>query len=422
MYYSDVVQKSEAPQPGLNSENQQPQSMQQVFQLAALADQFGRSQSAQAAIARSLSTGLLAADLDGKVWFCNPVAADWLQLEVGHLLHIHLVPGWLSQAEWETDLNSLKTDGNVSVRKLYRDGRWLEMKIEPLLYQSTETDHTQSTCQLDGFLLVLNDITERQRIEQMKNEFVAMVSHELRTPLTSMRGSLGLLMTGRLGTLSDKGQRMLEIATGNVDRLLRLVNDILDLERIESGKITLSPQACNLADVMTQAIEVMQAMADNAGVNLSLSPTVVQLWADPDCLLQVLTNLLSNAIKFSPVGGTVWLQATLLSAVNSHENLNDGSRNHQVSLISNLLESPTNSVLLSVKDQGRGIPADKLEAVFDRFQQVTVSDAREKGGTGLGLAICQSIVQQHEGKIWVESTVGEGSSFYLLLPTMPTQT
>ncbi|MBD2155633.1 CHASE2 domain-containing protein [Leptolyngbya sp. FACHB-16] len=411
MYYPDVVQNSETSLFGLERINQQPQSMQPVFQLAALADQFGRSQSAQAVIARSLSTGLLAADLDGKVWFCNPVAAHHLQLQVGNLLQTHLVPNWLSEREWQTDLDQLKSGETVNTRKLYRDGSWLEMKVEPLLYQPTH--------QLDGFLLVLNDITERQQIEQMKSDFVAMASHELRTPLTSMRGSLGLLMTGKLGTFSDKGQRMLEIATGNIDRLLRLVNDILDLERIESGEITLSPQVCNLADVMTQAVEIMQAMADKADVELVLTPIVMQTWADPDCLLQVLTNLISNAIKFSPAGGKVWLRAKQLSAMtDSDEDLNNVSKDQDF-VISSLLKHSTGSILLWVEDQGRGIPADKLERVFDRFQQVDVSDARQKGGSGLGLAICRSIVQKHGGTIWVESTVGKGSSFYLLIPTMP---
>lgn len=417
-YSPDIVQNSEQSRSGVECDSQQPQSMQQVFQLAALADQFGRSQSTQAAIARSLSTGLLAADLDGRVWFCNPVAAHWLQLQIGNLLQSRLIPDWLSASEWQADLDSLNTEENVNVRKLHRQGRWLEMKIEPLHYQPTTSEGSQTSSQLDGFLLVLNDITERQQIEQMKNEFVAMVSHELRTPLTAMRGSLGLLMTGKLGTLSDKGQRMLEIAANNVERLLRLVNDILDLEKMESGKITLVPQACTIANVMTQSIEVMQAMADKAEVKLACAPIAVQVWADPDCLLQVLTNLLSNAIKFSPSGATVWVRAQQLPmSVGDDKPLNQG-RESQSSLIADFLKHTSTAVLVSVEDQGRGIPSDKLEKVFDRFQQIDVSDSRQKGGTGLGLAICRSIVEQHEGKIWVESTIGEGSSFYVLLPLM----
>jgi len=234
----------------------------------------------------------------------------------------------------------------------------------------------------------MEDMTQRRMAEQIKDEFVSVVSHELRTPLTSLRGSLGLLASGMLGPLPDKGQRMLEIAVRNTDRLVRLINDILDVERIQSGKVSMNKTTCDMADLMTHAGEVMQAMAEKAGVTLTTLPVRARLWADPDRLIQTLTNLLSNAIKFSPAGGTVWLLA--------------GRREEHL--------------FLQVRDQGRGIPADKLESIFERFQQVDVSDSREKGGTGLGLAICRSIVQQHRGRIWAESTLGEGSTFTLTLP------
>jgi CheY-like chemotaxis protein len=234
------------------------------------------------------------------------------------------------------------------------------------------------------------DITERRAVDQMKDEFVSVVSHELRTPLTSIRGSLGLLASGRLGTLQEKGQRMLEIAVANTDRLVRLINDILDIERMQSGKIALQKQECNAADLMTQAAEAMRALAEKAEVTLSVTPQSERLWADPDRILQILTNLLSNAIKFSSRGSTVWLTA----------------------------EHQDGHLLVHVKDQGRGIPADKRESIFERFQQVDASDAREKGGTGLGLAICRSIIHQHGGRIWVESTLGEGSTFSFILPVL----
>lgn len=143
----------------------------------------------------------------------------------------------------------------------------------------------------------------------MKDEFVSVVSHELRTPLTSIRGSLGLLASGRLGTFPDKGQRMLEVAVRNTDRLVRLINDILDVERIESGKVSMSKTICNAAELMGQAGEFLQTIAEKAGVRLVVAPLAARLWADPDRILQTLTNLLSNAIKFSSAGGTVWLRA-----------------------------------------------------------------------------------------------------------------
>jgi len=229
----------------------------------------------------------------------------------------------------------------------------------------------------------------RQEVEQMKDEFVSVVSHELRTPLTSIRDALGLLAGGRV-TDPEKVQRMLDIAVTNTDRLVRLVNNILDLERMGSGRISMERQACAVADLMTDAAEVMHPAAEKANVQLSVSPLAAFIWADPDRIMQTLTNLLSNAIKFSPPGGAVWLTAARVGE----------------------------QIQFQVRDQGRGIPADKLESVFQRFEQVDASDAREKGGTGLGLAICRTIVNQHGGRSWVESKLGAGSSFFVSLPEL----
>lgn len=240
-------------------------------------------------------------------------------------------------------------------------------------------------------LNLVNDITQRKRLE---NEFISLVSHELRTPLSSLMGSLDVLGTGQLGQLNDQGQKVLNIAVTSTERLTRLVNDILDLERMKAGKITLHPERCDLAQVMTQATEAMQAMADRAQIQLITQPLSVEIWADPDRLIQALTNLLNNAIKFSDGGKSVELRAILESRDST----------------------PTQTVLITIRDQGRGIPADKLDLIFDRFQQVDSSDSRRKGGTGLGLAICRSIVEQLNGKIWVESQLGQGSTFYVRLP------
>jgi len=227
---------------------------------------------------------------------------------------------------------------------------------------------------------------------------------------------------------------MLEIAVNNTDRLVRLINDILDLERIESGKLELLKQTCNVADLLIAAAEVMQTMADRARVTLSVSTvpeTIPQLWADSDRLLQVLTNLISNAIKFSAPGNTVWLTAEiqelscqcLISRTGVSSVISQSSLEKNHGLLTKNINVPAASqslgeraILFKVKDQGRGIPAEQLETVFGRFQQVDVSDSRTKGGTGLGLAICRSIVHSHGGQIWVESTLGESSTFYVMIP------
>ncbi len=234
-------------------------------------------------------------------------------------------------------------------------------------------------------LSIINDITERKRME---DEFISLVSHELRTPMNSIIGALDLLGTQKLGTLTELGQQTINIATNNMERLIRLVNDILDLERIKSGKIAMRYIECQADKLLNEATQAMQAMADSAQVNLSVEPTSVQIHADPDRILQTLTNLLSNAIKFSEPGETVWLR----SSVNCEY------------------------LQIEVQDRGRGIPQDKLQLIFERFQQVDASDSRAKGGTGLGLPICRTIVEQHNGRIWVESSLGEGSTFYVQLP------
>ncbi|QKQ77182.1 response regulator [Nostoc sp. TCL240-02] len=242
------------------------------------------------------------------------------------------------------------------------------------------------------YTVILRDITERKQIERMKDEFISVVSHELRTPLTSIYGSLGMLASGLLPTDSEQGKRLLQIATDSTERLVRLINDILDIERIESGKAKMEAEICNIVDLITQAVNVIQPLADKDGVTLSISALSGQVLADCDRIVQTLTNLLSNAIKFSSAGSTVWLGA----------------------------QQEGDEVLLTIKDTGRGIPTDKLESIFERFQQVDSSDSRNHDGTGLGLAICKSIMQQHGGRIWAESILGEGSTFYVTLPLFGT--
>jgi signal transduction histidine kinase/CheY-like chemotaxis protein len=239
-------------------------------------------------------------------------------------------------------------------------------------------------------------LVQRSELDQIKDEFISTVSHELRTPLTSIRGALGLLSAGLMGAMDAKAQNLLRIAVTNTDRLIRLINDILDLERMESGRAPLHVRRCSFRELAQQAIETMTPMAEAASVKLDfvlIAPAEAVFFdGDSDRILQVLTNLLSNAVKFSPARSTVQIR----------------------------LEADADFVLLRVSDQGRGIPIDKLDSIFDRFQQVEASDARQKGGTGLGLTICRSIVQQHNGTIWAESNQqhhrGSGASLFVSLP------
>jgi PAS domain S-box-containing protein len=258
------------------------------------------------------------------------------------------------------------------------------------------------------FTVILRDITERQKIDRMKNEFVSVVSHELRTPLTSIHGSLGMLASGLLSADSERGKRLLQIAVDSTDRLVRLINDILDIERIESGKVSMVMESCNVANLVSEAIDEVQSLADKAEIHLSVASVSAEVVADGDRIIQTLTNLLSNAIKFSNGGSVVQLKAEAIGA--------GGMQVGEMGQLPSFPSPLSPQILFTVKDQGRGIPADKLESIFERFQQVDASDSRHQDGTGLGLTICRSIVQQHGGEIWVESSVGEGSTFYFTLP------
>jgi PAS domain S-box-containing protein len=271
--------------------------------------------------------------------------------------------------------------------------------------------------ELQGYRCALstaNDITERKRLE---NEFISLVSHELKTPMNSLIGALDLLGTGQLGCLTDKGKQLIDMATSNAERLVRLVNDILDLERMKSGTLTLHPKICNLPFLFEQSVTVMQAMAQEARVQLAIEPVDVKLRVDCDRIQQLLTNLLSNAIKFSPEEGTVWMTAEVEHERAREQGSELGGPTAPLTRHSTTEHSPTSKILhITVRDQGRGIPSDKLNLIFERFQQIDASDARTKGGTGLGLSICRQIVQQHHGQIWAESIPGEGGMFHVTLP------
>ena len=327
-------------------------------------------------------------DMGGKFLEVNQVACERLGYSREELLQ--MTPTDINSPEYAATLpqriEELRKLGHSfsEIAQVRRDGTIIQTELS-----SRIVDYKGKP----AVLSIARDITERKQVERLKDQFVSTVSHELRTPLTAIRASLGLLASGVSGTLPEKGQRMLEIAVTNTDRLVRLINDILDSERLASGKTPMEKKQCSAAQLVTQAADVMKPMAEKAGISLSVESQDAALWADPDRIVQALTNLISNAIKFSPKGGRIWVTA----------------------------ERKENQMLFKVRDEGRGIPPDKLGLLFERFQQVDASDAREKGGTGLGLSISRSIIEQHNGRIWVESTVGKGSTFFFTLP-LPQET
>ena len=340
----------------------------------------------------SVADGICGVDRDGVVSFMNPAAGRLLAADpssligmpIHDLLHGFAPPGLHCGENCVLRLAASRQATSAGEENIYRsDGTAFpaEYVLTPLVDQG----------QLAGFVLSFRDISQRFALDRLKDEFISTVSHELRTPLTSIRGALGLLSSGVLSQGNEKTGNLLRIALSNSDRLVRLINDILDLERIQSGREPLAFRSVQLGELVRQAIESMQTVAESAGVQLIHDATQVEIAADPDRILQVLINLLSNAVKFSPPNSTV----------------------------SVMLRPGVTGVTMSVIDHGRGIPADKLEAIFGRFQQVDASDAREKGGTGLGLAICRTIILQHSGRIWAERNPLRGSTFRVYLPYQP---
>jgi PAS domain S-box-containing protein len=347
-----------------------------VFALSAISTQLRRQNTYLRAVMTSAAEGIITLTNDGRGSFVNPGAAAMLGYKPSELIGRRLSGLIVSH-----ELHSGEVDvvgGEEFVRK---DGSRF-----PVMFSTTpiRLENGES----DGIVLSFVDISERREIERMKDEFISVVGHELRTPLTSIRGSLGLMAGGVFGELDEDGKRMLDIAVSNTDRLVRLINDVLDIERIESGRVQIQKVPCSARDLVDRAIEAMDGQASVAGVRLVADADDAELAADLDRIQQALTNLISNAIKFSAPGQEVQVTA----------------------------QGHIGSVLFGVVDHGRGVPADKTEAIFERFGQVDASDSREKGGTGLGLPISRSIVEQHGGKMWVDSTPGQGSTFWFTLP------
>lgn len=246
----------------------------------------------------------------------------------------------------------------------------------------------------EALFCVVHDVTEVKRIERMKQDFVGMVSHDLRSPLTSLQSSFELVEEGIYGPLNPSGRKAVLSSQRNIACLIGLINEILDIEKIESGMFALSRRMVDLMWIFERACELISDLAESRNLNIILDPIELEGYVDADRLQQVIINLLSNAIKYSPKDGEIRLTA---------ERMPDAQM-----------------IRVSVADQGDGIPASMHEVIFDRFQQVSGSDWKHKGGSGLGLAICKSLVEAHGGKIGVISDLGKGSTFWFTIPAVPT--
>ncbi|WP_088892117.1 ATP-binding protein [Leptolyngbya ohadii] len=359
-----------------------------------------RSEAEFRVLSEAAPIGIFRIDRFGNCTYVNPRA----EAICGYTLEEALGLGWQrsihpddQQQHWGRWLAAIRGNQDYAdeIRYVHRNGtvRYGRVRTAPIV----------SSGEIIGHVGTIEDITEAQETEQIKREFLTIVSHELKTPLASIRGALALLSTGLFEDEPETAQEVLEIATSDTERLVRLVNDLLDLERLESRQITLVRQRCDAAMLMQRSIDSLQPLAEKEKILLSFTPLSLEIDADPDRIMQILVNLLGNAIKFSSPYQKVHLSASVVTvASQSPGAVNAGEP----------------MVRFQVQDQGRGIPADKLTLIFERFQQVSSADARQRDGTGLGLAICRNLVQLHGGQIWVESTLGQGSTFYFTLPLL----
>lgn len=231
--------------------------------------------------------------------------------------------------------------------------------------------------------------TQLQEVDRLKKEFVSMVSHDLRTPLTAIGGLLEFLEAGMLGELTDKGREHVKAAEHDVQRLIGLINGLLEIDKMESGTVDMSVAPQNLSEILERSVASVASISQSRGIAISVPQTTEVVMADSDRLVQVIVNIISNALKFSEEGSSIEIDVTV------HDN----------------------DVEVRITDHGRGIPADQLSAIFDRFRQVETED--KKKGTGLGLAICRQIIEQHGGTIGADSEAGKGSSFWFRIPRAP---
>jgi PAS domain S-box-containing protein len=343
----------------------------------------------QALAIETTSDGIAIYDADEHLVYANDASARIHGFERGSDL-----AGFTWRALYSED-EQRRFDQTI-LPALRRDRRWRGEAIGRRR-DGTMFPHEMSLALLDGggVVAVLRDVSERHALDKMKNEFVSTVSHELRTPLTSIRGSLGLLEGGVAGTLPDKARELIRIARSNADRLIRLINDILDLDKMESGRLELAISSLEPSEVVTATLEGIQGMADQRGVRLvARIGKQARFLGDRDRVIQVLTNLVSNAIKFSPEHADVTVR---------------------------VVTGEGGFLRFSVEDQGMGIPREMVGRLFKKFAQLDASDARGRGGTGLGLVISRSIIEQHGGTIGVNSEPGLRTQFWFELPLAPAE-
>jgi signal transduction histidine kinase/integral membrane sensor domain MASE1 len=388
-----------------------------VAGLAALAVRYiliSRLKSAHLAKSLALNAGIIsssahlviAIDPDYRIMIFNRAAENALGYTAAEVVGKRAIPMFMDRSELETRARELSLElgetiplgpqifTRIPLLQGHETREWTFVRKDgsrfPVSVIITPLRDDQAA--VTGYLGVIEDVTVRKEVERMKSEFTAVVSHELRTPLTSIRGSLGLILGALSTNLPAKVKDLLEIAQSNCERLVLLVNDILDLEKFSAGQMRFDTQVVPLAPLVRQAVGANEGYAGklDARIDLEMADDGARVEVDPDRFIQVMSNLLSNAAKFSPPGGTVRVRA----------------------------ESEGGWIRVSVRDDGPGVPTEFRARIFEKFSQADSSATREKGGTGLGLHISQRFIERMNGKIGFDSEPGAGSTFWIELPVV----
>ena len=344
------------------------------------------------AILEGVADGVIVADANGLIILFNAAAERLLELPrekalgrpTSEMLGLYgsQARDWMETVDRWARQPEAYTNEEYLAARLEIEDRIVSVHLAPVLMGD----------EFFGTVSVFRDVTAEVEAKRAKTEFVSTVSHELRTPMTSIKGYVDLLLMGAVGGLTEDQQHFLTIIQNNTDRLTMLVNDLLDISRMESGRMTLSPEAVRADALANRVIVAMEGRAEQSGLNLrsEVPPALPQVLADPDRVIQILTNLVANAINYTLSGGEVVVSA----------------------------RAQGDEVHISVSDTGIGIEPEDQEKIFERFFRSEGAVVQEAPGTGLGLCIVKSLVEMHGGRVWVESDLGQGSTFTFALPTV----
>ncbi|MFH1202446.1 MAG: ATP-binding protein [Candidatus Omnitrophota bacterium] len=346
-------------------------------------------------VIRNLADGLVVVDKDGNVNMMNPAAEKLLSVEAKNQVGKPLLDGIKEEHLLAMAKGPLDDKGEHITKEIELMSQ--DETTKRVLRASSAVVENQAGKTV-GMVSVLSDITREKELEKMKSNFVAHVSHELRTPIVAMQKSLSLILGKNTGELNPDQEKFLNIANSNLQRLFRLINNILDMSKIEAHKLDLAPSLFNINEVIQEVGNTLDNWAKEKGLSLELkiTPQDITVNADKDRIVQLMTNIIGNAIKFTPSGGSITVEAKQLTKTEQGV--------------------PGEFVQVEISDTGIGLQQDDLTRVFNKFEQVSQTQQSGIGGTGLGLTICKEIVELHKGHIWVESQINKGSKFIFIIP------